>query len=737
MLKDLEIEHARRSFLEFVKYTKPDYEVNWHHKAMCEILEGFIHKRIKRLIIQAPPRSGKSELVSRRLPAYILGVNPDASIITASYGAELASMMNRDVQRIIDTQSYYDVFPNTTLNRSNVRTVSQGSALRNSDIFEIVGHRGVYKCAGVGGALTGMGGGFCLIDDPIKSKEDADSKVMREKVWDWYTSVLYTRLEKNGSILLTMCMTGDTKVLMANGKEKILSDIKIGDLISTYDNGKISTSIVRNWKCNGPDFVFMIKTSSGIVVKANKRHPFLIYKNGKLEWVRLKELRLNDKMICVTEHGKGKYVHSMDAIGLQNVKDFAVPIITKQDGQKATGRHRSIKSLVGPQGLKDTMALAKKTTMQCLLSKMGNVLSVICHRLKKMLGHIGMESYVSTMTTLQEKSGASCVTIAISQLDMEKQKKLFSQQLNICDFTLDSIVEIKSIGHEKVYDIQVDRTENFIANGLVSHNTRWHEDDLAGRLIKLAQTEADADKWEVITFPAILDEVTDNPLDPRELGQGLWENKFSLKTLHTMKASMGSRVWQALYQQRPTAPEGTIIKRDWLRFYRELPKLDKIILSWDMAFKESDSSDYVVGQVWGVKGSEYYLIDQVRDRMDFPKTIMAFKLLTKAYPEAAAKLVEAKANGQAVIDVLKKEISGIIPIDPKDSKESRLSAIAPLFEAGNIYYPENKSFTHDNIEELISFPKAPHDDTVDATSQAVAYLSKNKGSSFSIGVIKR
>jgi hypothetical protein len=167
-------------------------------------LDKFARLEITRLMIFCPPRHGKSELVSRRLPAYILGRNPDAPIITASYGADLARRMNRDVQRIIDSPSYQEIFPQTRLFGKNIRTLAGGSWLRNSDEFEIVEYSGYYRGAGVGGAITGMGMMYGIIDDPVKNRQDASSATIRQGLWDWYVSTFRTRLAPGGGILITV-----------------------------------------------------------------------------------------------------------------------------------------------------------------------------------------------------------------------------------------------------------------------------------------------------------------------------------------------------------------------------------------------------------------------------------------------------------------------------------------------------------------------------------------------------
>lgn len=195
---------ARSNLLDFTCFTMPEFRVSWHHKLVASKLDQFVKGDIKRLIISMPPRHTKSEFVSRRLPAYIFGLNPDAKIISCSYSADLASAMNRDVQRIIDSLEYKELFPDTRLSSANVRTTAHESYLRNNDIFEIVGHKGIYKCAGVGGSITGYGFDYGIIDDPTKNREEAESETYRKKVKEWYMSTFRTRKQKGAAILITM-----------------------------------------------------------------------------------------------------------------------------------------------------------------------------------------------------------------------------------------------------------------------------------------------------------------------------------------------------------------------------------------------------------------------------------------------------------------------------------------------------------------------------------------------------
>ena len=163
LLEAIRAEKARRRMIDFTHYTNPLYRSAWFHRRLCEILDIFLRggprpdngKPLTRLLVIMPPQHGKSELVSRRLPAMALGLNPHEKILTASYNSGLAADMNRDVQRIIDSPEYHRLFPRTTLDGSGFAPKVSGSWARNSEHFDIVGARGYYKCAGVGGGLTG------------------------------------------------------------------------------------------------------------------------------------------------------------------------------------------------------------------------------------------------------------------------------------------------------------------------------------------------------------------------------------------------------------------------------------------------------------------------------------------------------------------------------------------------------------------------------------------------------
>jgi len=200
-LRELARRRARRNLLDFTRWTFPEYAANWHHAAICGVLDRWRRGEISRLILCMPPRHGKTELVSRRLPALILGENPDARIIMASHTASLAESNSRDVQRILESERYRHLF-SVRLPGKIARTA--GRYKRTDAHFEIPARKGYLRAVGVGGSITGFGFDFGIVDDPFRSAEEAESEVIRERVWQWFTRDFWTRRAAGARVLVTM-----------------------------------------------------------------------------------------------------------------------------------------------------------------------------------------------------------------------------------------------------------------------------------------------------------------------------------------------------------------------------------------------------------------------------------------------------------------------------------------------------------------------------------------------------
>jgi predicted phage terminase large subunit-like protein len=251
--------------------------------------------------------------------------------------------------------------------------------------------------------------------------------------------------------------------------------------------------------------------------------------------------------------------------------------------------------------------------------------------------------------------------------------------------------------------------------------------------------------------------------DPRNReGELLWPERFGPPEITELKRSLGSHAYAGQFQQRPTPREGGIIKREWLQFYQALPDpltveapepvLDahtrseqmrgvvvssprrsgavsvQWIQSWDLSFKDTQAASHTVGQVWLRVGPNFYLVDQVRAIMGFVDSLDAIRRLTDRYPQTTAKYIEGKANGPAIMDVLKREIPGLIEIEPRGAKPARLEAVSPLFRSGNVWLPDPQrsgfAWVHEYVDELTTAPACLHWDQCDATSQALDQLNQ-------------
>jgi predicted phage terminase large subunit-like protein len=275
---------------------------------------------------------------------------------------------------------------------------------------------------------------------------------------------------------------------------------------------------------------------------------------------------------------------------------------------------------------------------------------------------------------------------------------------------------------------------------------RLHEEDLSGHILAKESEEG----WVHLRLPQEYESVTHCKTslpfeDPRtEEGELLFPERFPPEVLVTEKRVLGSYGYAGQHQQRPSPAEGGIYKRAWFnrRWVRkgastEIPgmevqiipdRFDQMAMIADCAFKDTDTSDRVAIGVWGKKGPNLFLLDLRWDQMGLTTTIATFNDLAQKWPMVRRKMIEDKANGTAVIEVLKKKLPGVMPIDSKETsggKDARIHAASPDFEAGNVWIPTDAPWVADYIEECVTYPAGAHDDALDMSSYAVNYLSES------------
>lgn len=279
-----------------------------------------------------------------------------------------------------------------------------------------------------------------------------------------------------------------------------------------------------------------------------------------------------------------------------------------------------------------------------------------------------------------------------------------------------SNVDLRNKVYEVYRDSILTRTRAMGGAIIVIH-TRWHEDDLIGRLLQ-------EDGWTYVNIPCVWESGVDKLLH-RKVGEVLCpELGHTVEWAEKIKKAQGSKNWNALYQGKPFIEGGNIVQRNTLKWYNDKSKpnaFEEITMSCDLSFggMKTDNDPSCI-TIWGRNGGDHYLLEVINKRMTFTQTLERIQYLCGKYPTMRKKIVEQKANGNATIEMLNQKIGGFVPFNPKsDSKETRLRLVAPYFESGNVYFPEEKLC--ENIEEyvnqLLKFPSVPHDDFVDTISQ--------------------
>jgi len=249
--------------------------------------------------------------------------------------------------------------------------------------------------------------------------------------------------------------------------------------------------------------------------------------------------------------------------------------------------------------------------------------------------------------------------------------------------------------------------------------TRWSNKDLTGKLIQ-NQKEPKADQWDVVEFPAIMDQGS----KPKPV----WPEYWKLDELEKVQATLPTGKWNAQWMQNPTSEEGAILKREWWRTYtgETIPQLHHVIQSYDTAFLKKETADYSAITTWGIfypdedSGANLILLDAIKGRYEFPE-LRRLALDQYKYWQPETVIIEAKASGQSLLQEFRRMGIPVMDYTPGrgQDKHSRVNACAPIFESGQIYYPRDEHWAQEVIEECAAFPHGEHDDYVDSTTQAM------------------
>ena len=519
---------------------------------------------------------------------WALQQNPDTRVMITANADSLAMKMATEARDWVSTHGAEATEPITRERMPDRLGFSLAAEKSAGGHWRVKGHKGGIYSAGVGGNIVGRPADLMVIDDPFKSWIEADSPLRRSQIWQWWEGNVKPRLAPHAPVIVVMCMTGDTPVLMGTGCEKPLRDVRPGDVIATYENGALVTSTVRNWANQGPDSIYSIRMKSGRTVRANARHPFLTVENGQEVWQRTDTLKKGSVILTVIgANGTESSAPQKAANSKRSARVGVCPTTTNRDGQAGSDHYQPARSHDETHDFGIDTKSNPKSTPHWSNNKRDSAVSAVNLQLTAIPAPTGTGNCASTTITKPDAYADCCAMTATSLSGTGKLPASCVPQLTTWNVTPDEVVEVTPCGTEEVFDLQVDRTENFIANGLVSHNTRWHEEDLAGQL------ELTGD-WEVINIPAISE-----PEVPDALGRDpgvQMESAREGRDFFEVRRGYGgpeNRTWSAQYMGRPTPSGGTLFSKAWFNTHRTPlnPTLYRRITTVDPA--ETGKSDEV------------------------------------------------------------------------------------------------------------------------------------------------
>lgn len=774
---------ARRGLLDFICYINPEYIVSEFAQELCGAIEQFLEDQRagKRpvLVVQAPPQHGKSDIVSRYAPAWLFGQNPDLSIGGLSYAKDLASDMNRDVQRIMLSPEYGRLFPDASLSAKRAVHVDMESK-RNSDVFEIVNRKGRYIGAGVGGPLTGK------------------------------------RLD---------CLVAGTMVSTSIG------DICIEDLpmhantckILTYNGKGLSYGHIKAFASSQGSGIYRVTTQSGRVFESTGDHKVFTGSG----WIGASELATGDLLVCGVRdisysHGGGLPEDDREGRQLR-------PVLLNQvrgicDAESQTDEVRGVRGEIPGsrkevllQGLHADQAPKESANPEDMRNVHdGLSVEVAGRELSSLLRETvrgsrsrqandgrgesslsGWSQSTTPATAFSEGvpnnqadgvgSRQSCLRI-VQQEGLQTGGPSYGrmvEQQRVIEFSdalrdlsqscpqadgfrevRDHVASVELVRESAtVYDIQVEGDHNFFANGVLVHNcgiiddpiknaqealsqvtkdsvwnwyittfatrlsknsgqiimaTSWATDDLSGRVIA-ATPRAKVLKFVAVNMPG------EKGYDANRRQGALVPELHPLDKLLETKALMSDYFWSAMYQQSPIALGGNMFKTDGFKLWRGVPpKLKWRAVYADTAQKTKEHNDYSVFQCWGESWEgQAVMLDQIRGKWEAPELLTqakAFWAKHKIGGEGLGVLrsfnVEDKASGTGLIQ----SMIGIpvVGIPRSVDKITRAMDAIPLIQSGNVLLPEDAPWLSDYLSEFAAFPKGTHDDQIDPTMDAIA-----------------
>ena len=523
------------------------------------------------------------------------------------------------------------------------------------------------------------------------------------------------------------CLDSATTLLMADGSTKLLKDITVFDEVKSI-GGKTDTVIWKEYTGHHP--LTYIELENGNSCHCTHNHKFLRHQGLARQWRAAEDLKVGDSLVCA----KGSSPIAKIEVGVKEAHTFDIQTAKYNCFQIDKGLISHNSSMINVAF--PTWIWLKDPTTKFITASNSESLAVRDSTRSRSViqspwyqakwgGKFQLRSDVNQKSKYENNRHGYRIATSIGG-------KAIGEGFDIllCDDPHKPIEVVSKKGREAVIDWWTN-TMSSRANSPSSKRIlimqRLHEEDLSGFIL-----EHYASEWEHLCIPMEYEPTSRTTIlgfrDPRtKEGQCLWPERFPPDTLQSLKRNLREFGTASQLQQRPVPLGGGLVKKSWLKWYsvpQAAADFDKVITSWDLSF--GAGGDYTVGTVWGIRNQDKYLLDMYRGQWDIVQQIEHILKALTLYPNTYANLVEDRANGRGVVDMLKRHIARLVPVNPMGDKESRLVACCPEIEGGYVYLPNHsiKRWVSEVEHELTNFPRAKHDDIVDSFSQALNWISQ-------------
>jgi len=738
------------SLLDFEKRITPQFERPVHLTEAAEMLQQALVQPI-RFLFSAPPRHGKSQLLFHLMAMYLARF-PDRLMGYASYAADIAESKSLEIQSYAERAGV------------KIKASKRGAGEWRTE------QGGGLIAVGVNGPFTGHGFYLVVVDDPHRNRAEAESPTMRKKIHEWFTSTAINRLEPGGSAIVTHCIAKGEPVLMADGSWRAVEDVKPCESVRSYDGTRFVNRRVAAARLSGHDPILKVTTKRKSL-RVNARHPFLL-DTGKWkaagvlqsgdsvvvcnqgsgdvevdpEFAWLFGFMIGDGWVTTWKHGrsmawcvcvaKKAYPDRNERVQAAFEKFFGRRPRETTAGyyrldSAEVGRRLTALGLTGGAWGKRIPEWAFWLTPALKTEFLRGYIASDGNRLKKCVESYRVasvsEALLEDTRLLALSAGlhATKVTHASQMVQAPhsaalKLSTIFSVTIN---FNIDPerAEEIQAVvpdGTEDVYDLTVEGTENFIANGFVVHNTRWTQDDEIGTL----QKNTDA-AWEYRNYPA---------LSPT--GEALWPDRWPTSALQKRRIDVGEYDWASMFMGEPR-PRGAGVFHG-THLYERLPtdgngKPVPLTLSvgLDLAYTAKTYSDWSVAIVLGkAPDGTIYVLDLLMEQLAAPAFIEKLKRLLGDYswPPVFSYI---GGQEQGIADFFQTQGVKVNTEHAKADKFVRAQGVAAAWNQGLVKIPANPKFPlkklNTAVSEIASFTGVgdTHDDVVDALAGGYAQLT--------------